>query len=128
MFITHMWKDGRLQGYASGGFEEEYVEEVEEKALTKVWILMGGDGLQRQNSIKSGLHAWLMLQNNPELQVHPAMLCPAVPCCAALCCAMSRCAVLCCAMLGHAVLCRTPLCCSVLCCGCLVMVCILHKV
>ena len=30
---------------------------------------MGGEGLQRQNSLKSGLHVWLMLQNHPELQV-----------------------------------------------------------
>ncbi|KAL3156643.1 hypothetical protein ABBQ38_000926 [Trebouxia sp. C0009 RCD-2024] len=64
------------QDYASDGYAEEYMEEEEEKALTKVWILMGGDGLQRQNSIKSGLHAWLMLQNNPALQVEPFLLAP----------------------------------------------------
>ena len=81
-----------MQDYAADGYAEEYIEEEEEKLVTKVWILMGGDGLQRQNSIKSGLHAWLMLQNNPELQVCP-------PCCAAvLCCAVLCCAVLCCAV------------------------------
>ena len=55
-----------LQEYAStSGFEEELGEE----AVTKVWVLMGGEGLQRQQSLKSGLHACLMLQNNSELQV-----------------------------------------------------------
>jgi len=37
--------------------------------VTKVWVLMGGEGLQRQHSLKSGLHACLMLQDNSELQV-----------------------------------------------------------
>ena len=30
---------------------------------------MGGEGLQRQHSLRSGLHACLMLQDNSELQV-----------------------------------------------------------
>lgn len=37
--------------------------------MTKVWLLMGGEGLQRQQSLRSGLHACLMLQDNSELQV-----------------------------------------------------------
>lgn len=42
---------------------------AEEPRVTKVWVLMGGEGLQRQQSIRSGLHACLMMQSNPELQV-----------------------------------------------------------
>ena len=79
-----------LQSYVDAdGYPEEYIDEEEDKLVTKVWILMGGDGFQRQDSIRSGLHAWLMLQNNPELQV-----CLPLPSCV-LCCAVLCCAVLC---------------------------------
>ena len=102
-----------LQGYVDAdGYSEEYIDEEAEKSVTKVWILMGGDGLQRQDSIRSGLHAWLMLQNNPELQVFPLPLLWVGLRCAVLCCAVLCCAVLCCA-----VLCCAVLCCAVLCCG-----------
>ena len=86
-----------LQSYVDAdGYPEEYIDEEEEKLVTKVWILMGGDGLQRQDSIRSGLHAWLMLQNNPELQVClPLPLLWVALCCAVLCCAVLCCAVVC---------------------------------
>ncbi len=55
-----------LQAYASSsGYGEGFGQE----AVTKVWVLMGGEGLQRQHSLRSGLHACLMLQDNSELQV-----------------------------------------------------------
>ncbi|DBA99100.1 TPA: hypothetical protein ACH3X1_014234 [Trebouxia sp. C0004] len=65
--------DALPQEYAStSGYGEGYGEE----AVTKVWVLMGGEGLQRQHSLRSGLHACLMLQDNSELQVEPFLLSP----------------------------------------------------
>ena len=63
----HAVDDVELQEYAS---TSAYEDEQSEMAVTKVWVVMGGEGLQRQHSLKSGLHACLMLQNNPELQVY----------------------------------------------------------
>ena len=57
-----------LQGYGAAPVYESPVP-AEAPGPSKVWVLMGGEGLQRQNSLKSGLHVWLMLQNHPELQV-----------------------------------------------------------
>ena len=57
-----------LQGYdAASGYGEG--GSPQPPGPSKVYVLMGGEGAQRQNSLKSGQHIWLMLQNNPELQV-----------------------------------------------------------
>lgn len=42
----------------------------------RVWVLLGGDGPRRSQSLAAGLHAYLCLRNNPELLVEAFMLEP----------------------------------------------------
>ena len=65
---------GRVQDAYRGAYGDEEAEEP----VTKIFILMGGDGLQRQESIRSGLNAYLMLQSHPDIQVCWLVLCSAV--------------------------------------------------
>ncbi|KAL4445330.1 hypothetical protein ABPG77_011155 [Micractinium sp. CCAP 211/92] len=56
-----------------GGEGQQHLEHMH-PTKQRVWVLLGGDGPQRTQSLAAGLHAYLSLRNNPELLVEAFML------------------------------------------------------
>ncbi|KAL4428078.1 hypothetical protein ABPG75_002167 [Micractinium tetrahymenae] len=64
---------GQQQEGGDGG--QQHLEHMH-PTKQRVWVLLGGDGPQRTQSLAAGLHAYLSLRNNPELLVEAFMLEP----------------------------------------------------
>ncbi len=78
--ITGAWATSDTTAAAAGGGgggEEDELPSVMEVAaevsqlrpLPRVWVLMGGEGVDRHMSLRSGVNVWAKLQRYPDLQV-----------------------------------------------------------
>eukprot|EP00775_Hariotina_reticulata_P002565 gene2565-2867_t len=57
--------------------QELLTEVAARRGASRVWVLMGGDGLGRQESLRSGANIWAKLQRCCDLQVDAFLLPPA---------------------------------------------------
>ncbi len=50
-------------------YDEDEEEEVPAPQRPRVWVLMGGEGDERQESLRTGVNVWAKLQRFPDLLV-----------------------------------------------------------
>ncbi|KAI7845525.1 hypothetical protein COHA_000948 [Chlorella ohadii] len=69
---VHVEDPADLQDGGLGGSNLEHMHPTKQR----VWVLLGGDGPQRSQSLQAGLHAYLSLRQHPELLVEGYLLEP----------------------------------------------------
>lgn len=69
--------DGDADGaFGSSGSEEEEDGGGAAPAKQRIWVLFGGDGSLRPQSLAGGLHAFMLLQGDEEIEAEAFMLEP----------------------------------------------------